>query len=300
MDMEYACSNLDGDHDDSENTNPNQAYDLESTANICKAACMAKDDGGLRILSSRASRDTADVQDLLGLDVRSQSLDGLMQRIMKIAWAEEEHHTEAYASVLRRVLSSLASVQSFGQANGDESSAKRTLVPALMVVVAPEEELREIVVDPAVIVLIQKPSPSSVHDKRFDNVLANLCNKHESAPDSARARHKPMGRHVAVSHASGEIISTDATFKRRSSWANHALGFMPGRSDRGRVGADAALGPVDIAAALDRGVVFAAFDHGGIAVLPAVDVSRGCAWKLAPLVKPPACPQRRPLASLTY
>lgn len=217
------------------------------------------------------------------LDMRMESLEVMRLRLSKIAESEEETDLQAgraYAAVLRRVLDVLAgswkAYKPHGQATVDDMGD----LSSLMVVVAPESQLQEMIVTPQVMVLTQEPEATSVHDCRFEQLLTKLCKKNDSG---ASCRRETMAKHIAVGHLSGELVATAASFAQRPLKSSGLMG-MASRSNGNFAKLDDGQGlpmsPVDVALTLVQGVVFAAFERGGVAVLPAADVGRGRAWWL--------------------
>lgn len=209
------------------------------------------------------------------VEVLFESQDTLRRRLTNIANADEEssRQAQAYADVLVRVLDALAAtMQSFASTVGCNLSDPSVL----MIVVAPEEEVLDMVVTPEVLVLTQEPGATSVHDDRFTKMVSKLCGGHVSC----RRDQDPSAQHIVVSHQSGEILATSAAFQLRTqTYCDITGGFGPAASAEARAD-DKILGVVDVATVLTRGVVFAAFEQGSIVVLPAVDMVRGRAFRL--------------------
>jgi len=210
--------------------------------------------------------------------VCSESLVKLKSRLSNIAEANLDdsppHLARAHADVLCRVLDVLVSATSPAAPQGFDLSDPS----ALMVVVAAEEQLEEIVCMQEVLVLTKEPAATSVHDDRFEKMIRKLCRGRQSAT----ARRESLARHIAVSHTSGEIIATSALFVDRKK-QDFGLGLIDMRAldsvkDREL---DSPMGPAEVAVALTNGVVFSVGESGGVAVLPSVDVMRGRAFKVA-------------------
>lgn len=211
--------------------------------------------------------------------VCSESLEKLKNRLSNIAEAHMEnsppHVARAYADVLCRVLDVLVSATSPSAPRGFDLSDPS----AIMVVVAAEEQLQEIVCVQEVLVLTKEPAATTVHDDRFEKMMRKLCRGRQSAT----ARRESLGRHIAVSHTSGEIIATSALFVDRKN-KDFGLGLIGMRApdsvkDKGFA---SPMGPTEVAVALRNGVVFSVVEPGGVAVLPSVDVMRGRAFKVSP------------------
>jgi len=212
------------------------------------------------------------------VEVLFETQDTLRRRLTNIANADEESsaQAQAYADVLVRVLDALTlTMQSFASTVGCNLSDPSVL----MIVVAPEEEVLDMVVTPEVLVLTQEPGATSVHDDRFKKMVSKLCGGHVSHRSSRRDQD-PSAKHIVVSHSSGEILATSATFQlRKQAYCDITGGFGAGVSTDARAN-DKILSVVDVATVLTRGVVFAAFEQGSIVVLPAVDMVRGRAFRL--------------------
>jgi len=110
-----------------------------------------------------------------------------------------------------------------------------------MVAVAPEDELSELVSTPDVLVLTKEPAATSVHDDRFVTMLTKLCRSRQSdAFYNARSpRASPRGssvssqrpastaRHIAVGHASGEVLATSVSFIKGARKQLGLVGMLP-------------------------------------------------------------------------
>lgn len=216
-------------------------------------------------------------------ELMAEPVDMLRRRLISIAGAELElqdsQRAKAYADVLDRVLDVLASSMQFP---AQQTACDLSDTSALMIVVAPREELLELVSTPQVYVLTQQPDVNNVHDDRFKTMLSQLCRSHLSFSGSQRRRD--AARHVAVHPVSGEILATSAVFIHRS---RDQFWQLSPRSQQERRGSEhnTSLSALEVATILNHGVVFAAFERGGLVVMPSVDVARGRAYRLAPSVK---------------
>lgn len=210
----------------------------------------------------------------------SAKLKRRLANIAEAAFPDDAQLARAHSDVLCRVLDvlvSTASSQSSASAPdlGDSS--------ALMVVVASQEQLDELVCTPEILVLTKEPAATSVHDGRFARTMSKLCR----GCTSASSRRESSGRHVAVSHTSGEITATSALFMQKG------LKHMGGQGLMGMASPDMQqdawaeeqidnlpMGPLEVAAFLTKGVVFAVYEPGGVVVLPSVDVLRGRCFRV--------------------
>jgi len=215
-------------------------------------------------------------------EVWAESLEALKRRLISIAGAEMElrnsEQAKAYADVLDRVLDALVSSM---QAPAQIKTCDLADKSVLMIVVAPQDELQELVSTPQALVLTQEPGATSVHDDRFKTLLSKLCRSHLSL--SGTCRRESSARHIAVSNISGEILATSAIFVSRS---REPFSLLSPRSPEKHWAADqsAPLSALEVARVLTHGVVFAAFERGGLVVMPSVDVARGRAYRLTPIM----------------
>lgn len=221
---------------------------------------------GLREITDSASLDT---------EVCEESLEKLRRRLSNIAEAhmdDSPHRARAHADVLCRVLDVLVSATSPAAHQGFDLSDPS----ALMVVVAADEQLEELIYTQDVLVLTKEPAATSVHDDRFEKMIRKLCRGRQSAT----ARRESLARHIAVSYTSGEIIATSALFVNRKN-DDFGLSLIGRREPASVKELDSPMRPVEVAVALTNGVVFSVFEPGGVVVLPSVDVMRGRAFKVA-------------------
>lgn len=221
---------------------------------------------GLREITDSASLNT---------EVCEESLEKLRRRLSNIAEAhmdDSPHRARAHADVLCRVLDVLVSATSPAAHQGFDLSDPS----ALMVVVAADEQLEELIYTQDVLVLTKEPAATSVHDDRFEKMIRKLCRGRQSAT----ARRESLARHIAVSYTSGEIIATSALFVNRKN-DDFGLSLIGRREPASVKELDSPMRPVEVAVALTNGVVFSVFEPGGVVVLPSVDVMRGRAFKVA-------------------
>lgn len=202
-------------------------------------------------------------------EIMSETLEMLKRKCSMIAGAEMEllnsQQAQAYADVLNRVLEVLAVSMQF-PAQTRVCDLSDTSV--LMVAVAPPEQLSKLVSTPHVVVLTQEPAATSVHDDRFKTMVSKLCRSLSST-----VRRGSSARHIAVSRVSGEILATAAAFVQKP------------RVTSQQAEQSTPLNALELAKTLGHGVVFAAYERGGLVVLPCMDVARRKAFRLAPIVR---------------
>jgi len=212
-------------------------------------------------------------------EIMAESLERLRNRCISIAGAEMEklnsQQAQAYADVLNRVLDVLAATMQFP---AQTVACDLSDTSVLMVAVAAPEELARHVSTPQVVVLTQEPAANNVHDDRFKTMVSKLCRSLSST-----VRRGSAARHIAVSRVSGEILATSAVFLPGSQKAPSRL--SPTRRAYREADQKMPLNALELATTLDHGVVFAAYERGGLLLLPSMDVARERSFRLAPTVR---------------
>lgn len=212
----------------------------------CKVvACDGETGCGLRHLHQQAE----------DLDVQSLPKEEVLAHLKQLAGAEESQYNVAYALVLQRVLELLTGPL----ANVPSSAA--------LVVVAPEREID--CLEPECDddgLLLGELEDITVHDKRFEQSLAQCAWCFSGETDF---RNRPIDTAFAIDHCTGRIVAASACFPNRSSV------ILPNFSSTEYKSA------VDIAASLDRGVVFTRSKQGLVCVYPAAEVQWGRCMQVA-------------------
>mmetsp|Transcript_83153 Transcript_83153/g.131214 ORF Transcript_83153/g.131214 Transcript_83153/m.131214 type:complete len:610 (-) Transcript_83153:40-1869(-) len=212
----------------------------------CKAvACDGEAACGLRQLHRP-------VEDL---EITALPKEEVMAHLRQLASVEEPQYSVAYVLVLQRVLELLT---------GPLSNVPGS---AALVLVAPEREID--CLEPECDddgLLLSELEDITVHDKRFEQSLAQCAWCFSGEVDF---RNRPIDTAFAIDHSSGRIVTASACFPNRSSV------ILPHFSNSEYKTA------VDIAACLDRGVVFTRSKQGVVCAYPAAEVQWGRCLQVA-------------------
>mmetsp|Transcript_81218 Transcript_81218/g.143657 ORF Transcript_81218/g.143657 Transcript_81218/m.143657 type:complete len:622 (+) Transcript_81218:49-1914(+) len=194
------------------------------------------------------------------LEVQTLSCEEVLLRLEIIARAEEAQDVRlasAYASSLRRVLTLM--VTTLSSVPGS----------AALVLVAPDRDIS---------VLEYEMSDSgektqelvgvTVHDKRFEKSLSELAWCYSGDVDP---RGRPIDSGFVVSHCTGKVVAAGVCFVQKPT------GIMP------RFPGTEYMSAVDLAASLNRGVVFTRTKQGVVSAFAAAEVQYGrCLQVLTP------------------
>jgi hypothetical protein len=188
------------------------------------------------------------------MEIAALSKTDIIGRLKQLASGEESQYHAAYALVLDRVL--------------DLLTVTLANVPgsAVLLVVAPEREIA--CLEPEYDddgLLSSELEDVTVHEKRFESSLSQCAWCFSGEVDS---RGRPLDSAFAIDHSNGKVLAASAYFP---SQATSILRFS----------GQEYMTAVDIAAALDRGVVFTRSKQGIVNVYPAAEAQWGRCLKVA-------------------
>jgi tetratricopeptide (TPR) repeat protein len=190
------------------------------------------------------------------LEISALPKEEVLARLKQIASAEESKYNAQYALVLQRVL--------------DLFTGPLSNVPgaAALVLVAPEREID--CLEPECDddgLLLGELEAVTVHDKQFEQSLAQCAWCFSGEVDF---RNRPLDTAYAIDHSSGRVVAASAYFP------THSSAILPqfSKSEQYKTA-------VDIAASLDRGVVFARSKQGVVSAYPAAEVQWGRCLQVA-------------------